>query len=890
MTMSKPLKKFELEANRQKVKFFETMLHATADGIVITDSTHTIMVVNETFCKFFGRQLEDVVKTRMFSWLEQFDADVLNRWSELEKKVRRHGFCRNAEFRITIRDKVTYYSVNASFLERVADGEPEVIISIWRDVTEREHAEIAMRKKIHDLGIRVKELNCLYGIGNLVEKKDLSLEEILQGTVNLVPPSWQYPKITCARIKIKDREWKTSNFKETLWKQASDIKIHGESSGVLEVYYRKEKPEIDEGPFCEEERKLINAIAGRTGRIVEWKQAEESLRASEEKYRTFLETTSEGCWLINPELKTIEVNTALCRMLGYRQEEMIGKTPFDFVDVENRKIFIEQTSKISVTPHRSYEITLKKKTGEDLPAYFNATTVRGERGEVLGAFAFITDITQKKDAEEALRKSEDQYRNIFKNIQDVYYEVTLDGIILEASPSIEDVSLYKREEIIGKSLSDMYVNPKNRDEFLKELLKKGKVTDYETLMIDKDRSQVPCSITAKLLRDKHGNPVKIIGSLRNITRRKRMEESLRQSESQKGAILDASIDRIRYIDKNMKIIWANKTTAMELNISPKDLVGHACYEVFVGRDTPCNGCPTVIARETGKIERAVMYQPEVKGIEGETYWDTYCVPIKNDGGEIESFIQISRNITEQRRAEEHINILTQELMRNQESERQRISRDLHDQVAQDLSVIKIGLETLFDHEPATSPEIRRRVSEMSSTLQESIKAVRDVSYDLRPPALDEMGLIETLVQYCNNFTEDNGIKVDFCSAGMKNLKLDFDTEINLYRLIQEGLTNIKKHADADHVTIRLVAAFPDIILRIKDNGKGFDVQKRMAMLTNEKRMGIHSMVQRTKLLHGKMEIQSKPMQGTKISIRLPYKDKNSGSKEDHIDNRRPFPF
>jgi PAS domain S-box-containing protein len=386
---------------------------------------------------------------------------------------------------------------------------------------------------------------------------------------------------------------------------------------------------------------------------------------------------------------------------------------------------------------------------EDLATYFNATTIRDESGEVKGSFAFITDITEKKRAEESLRKSEEQYRNIFKNIQDVYYEVTLDGIIIETSPSIEDVSLYKREEVIGKSLTDIYVDPKNRDEFLKELLKNGKVTDYEALLTDKNGSQTYCSITAKLVRDKQGNPVKIIGSLRNISDRKR--------------------------------------------------------------------------------------------------------------------------------AEEMIHALTSELMKSQENERQRISRDLHDNVAQELSAVKIGFETLFDHQPAIPPEIRQRVSEMSRTLQESIKAVRDVSYDLRPPALDEMGLVETLVHYCNDFSEDNGINVDFHSAGMKDLNLDFDTEINLYRLIQEGLTNIKKHADAEHVTVRLVAAFPNIILRIEDNGKGFDVQKRMATLTKEKQMGIRSMEQRAKLLQGEMEIQSKPMQGTKIFITLPYKDQKSGS-------------
>jgi PAS domain S-box-containing protein len=617
------------------------------------------------------------------------------------------------------------------------------------------------------------------------------------------------------------------------------------------------------------------------------KELEAALGDSELEKTTILDLQPYHSVIQSLDNRIIWANRAAFESVGLSREDLIGRYCYE--------IWPKQTSPCPDCPvikslQTGKSQSIEKTTPDGRKWHIRAYPIRNNRGQIIRALEVTEEITDRKEIEDALRESEEQYRNIFKNIQDVYYEVTLDGIILEASPSIVDVSLYKREEIIGKSLSDLYVDPKKREEFLKELLKKGKVNDYETLMINKDGSHVPCSITAKLLRDKQGNPVKIIGSLRNITERKRMEESLRQSESQKGAILDTSIDRIRYVDKDMKIIWVNKTTAMELNLSPEDMVGHTCYEIFVGRDTPCNGCPTVIARKTGKMERAIMYQPKVEGIEGESYWDIYCVPIKNDAGEIESFIQVYRNITDQKKAEEHIHILTQELMRTQENERQRISRDLHDQVAQDLSAVKIGFETLFDHQPEISSEIRRKVSELSRMLQESIKAVRDVSYDLRPPSLDEMGLVEMLVQYCNEFSENNSITVDFHSAGMKNVTLDFDTEINLYRLIQEGLTNIKKHADANHVTIKLVAAFPDIILRIEDNGKGFNVQKRMATLTKEKRMGIHSMEQRARLLGGDMEIQSSPMRGTKISIRLPYKEINSGSKENHIDNRRPSSF
>ena len=132
----------------------------------------------------------------------------------------------------------------------------------------------------------------------------------------------------------------------------------------------------------------------------------------------------------------------------------------------------------------------------------------------------------------------------------------------------------------------------------------------------------------------------------------RAEKSLRESEAQKKAILDASIDRIRLTGRDMKIIWANKTTTRELNITPEDLVGKFCYRVFVGRDSICPECPTKKALSSGNIEHVILHQPYSKGIEGETYWDTYTVPIKNESGDIVNFIQVARNITEKKKAEE----------------------------------------------------------------------------------------------------------------------------------------------------------------------------------------------------------------------------------------------
>ena len=128
-------------------------------------------------------------------------------------------------------------------------------------------------------------------------------------------------------------------------------------------------------------------------------------------------------------------------------------------------------------------------------------------------------------------------------------------------------------------------------------------------------------------------------------------------------------------------------------------------------------------------------------------------------------------------------------------------------------------------------------------------------------------------QFCKDFSEKTGVRVDFQTAGIDNLNLNYDIKINLYRLLQEGLNNVKKHADASNVQIRLVSSFPNIILRIDDDGKGFDLKERLGKNSSEKRMGLSNMKHRVDLLLGKINVESVPGKGTKIIIEIPLKIK-----------------
>ena len=145
------------------------------------------------------------------------------------------------------------------------------VTAVSRNITERKRIE-------HNINERVKELTCLHGVTEIAERPDFTLDELCQEVVNLLPASWQYPEITCARITINGRKFETDNYRETEWKQSSDIRVYGAKAGTVEISYLEDRPEIDEGSFLKEERALLDTVCRQLGRIIENKRMEEDIR------------------------------------------------------------------------------------------------------------------------------------------------------------------------------------------------------------------------------------------------------------------------------------------------------------------------------------------------------------------------------------------------------------------------------------------------------------------------------------------------------------------------------------------------------------------------------------------------------------------------------------
>jgi len=282
-------------------------------------------------------------------------------------------------------------------------------------------------------------------------------------------------------------------------------------------------------PVRDAEGNIIGAVEMAYD-ITERKRGEEALRESEERYRMIFNNAPLGIMHFDANGIIRDFNDNFTQIIAAPRENILG---FNMLERLRDKEMLKAVKDSLNGQLGYYEGDYLSVTGDkttSMRAIYQ--TIIGEDGKVFGAVGLFEDITERKQAEEALWESEGKYRTLFENIQDVYYEASIDGTILEISPSVKNVSQYNRNELLGKSLYDIYTNPKDRDEFLKLILDKGKVSDFEITLTDKDGTQRPCSISTLLIRDEQDNPIRLVGTMRDISERERAESERKRLEAQ----------------------------------------------------------------------------------------------------------------------------------------------------------------------------------------------------------------------------------------------------------------------------------------------------------------------------------------------------------------------
>ena len=301
-------------------------------------------------------------------------------------------------------DGSSRYSETHGFPIFDQDGKVVRIIEFSLDVSERVKTEKAQHALTHALGERVKELNCLYSISKLGVEPGVSISTLLQSSVELLPAGWQYPEITCARISLEGYEpVQSKQFQESPWKQAAEIVSGGKSVGKLEVYYQQEKPQYFEGPFLEEERHLIEAVAEWLGITLERMQIDQALRESEIRWRSLTETSPDHILTLDTDLNITFANYA---SPGLTVAELIGTPLYTYVD-QDRQAEIKGILEGVLTSGKpaSYETIYHLPDGGNIYYEERETPhLSDDENRVRGLTISARDITARKRVEEQRRQ------------------------------------------------------------------------------------------------------------------------------------------------------------------------------------------------------------------------------------------------------------------------------------------------------------------------------------------------------------------------------------------------------------------------------------------------------------------------------------------------------
>ncbi len=219
-----------------------------------------------------------------------------------------------------------------------------------------------------------------------------------------------------------------------------------------------------------------------------------------------------------------------------------------------------------------------------------------------------------------------------------------------------------------------------------------------------------------------------------------------------------------------------------------------------------------------------------------------------------------------KRKEEIRGYVLEDIILAQEAERKRIARELHDQTGQSLTSFLVSLKTL---ETASRQDIQRRIADMRQLTAQTLQEVHNLALELRPSSLDDLGLIAVLEQYTVEYAEKFGINTEFHAIGFSQRRLSPETEIAIYRIVQEALTNVAKHAEAKKVSVLLEVRDSSVVAIVEDDGKGFDIKQDSDLNSVKNQLGLYGMYERAELIGGSITIESQPGMGTTIFVEAP---------------------
>ncbi len=491
------------------------------------------------------------------------------------------------------------------------------------------------------------------------------------------------------------------------------------------------------------------------------------------------------------------------------------------------------------------------------------------------------EILQRKEAQRALRASEERYRSLYENTPAMLHSVNQEFRLVSVSNHWAQALGYSRKEVIGRPLTDFMTKEschRAENEVMPNFFTRGSCKDVPYQLVKKDGSLMDVLLSAISDVGDDGRPMRSLAVSMDVTRQKQAEAALRQA---KEALSTYSRDLERQVRHRTREIsgilrYTPSVIYMKDHQGRYRLVNYRFEQLFGVRNEAVRGksdheiLPAEVAVQFERNDRHVLttkttYQVEehITLVDGEHTYLSVKFPIYNRHGAVSGLCGIASDITVMKTAQDQLRRLSGSIMANQEKERAALARELHDELGQVLTVLRMDAVWLQKRISATDEPVAERARSMRDLIDQTIEEVRGLAIRLRPGVLDHLGLVDALEWYTADFERRTGIACVFKQTPIGQLPDTVATAA--YRIVQEALTNVARHAGASTATVRLTGEDAELLVTVADNGCGFDAEG----LDKVPGLGVAGMRERAALIGADLTVLSLPGRGTRVVLTVP---------------------
>jgi len=611
-------------------------------------------------------------------------------------------------------------------------------------------------------------------------------------------------------------------------------------------------------------------------------------KSNEELLRTVFEGAPCGMAITDLAGNIVRVNPTFARLVGHTQAELQGKTIADVTheeDYPQNKALIDE---LLAGKREAFVIDkrYRRKDGQLVWVHNTVALVRGPADEPRYMVTLIEDISARKRAAEAslqmageiqalARQKEDLLRLVIDTIPTMAWSLLPDGAVEFVNQRWLDYTGLSLEEALEDAIH--IVHPEDLPSVMEKWsvdMAAGETCEYEMRLRRADGEYRWFLVRTVPLRDEQGKIVKWYGTSTDIEDRKRAEDALRESEEKFRQLAEnirevvwmttPAMDELLYVSPAYEVIWARSRESLRQR--PRSFM-----EAIHTKDRE-----HVVGILERQREQGFEVEYRIVRPDGSVRWiRNRGFPIKNRSGKVYRIAGVAEDITQRkhagdalrRSAAEH-QALSRRLVELQESERRQLSRELHDRVGQNLTALRINLDILQTALASSgSGEVRARVDDSAALLESTMDTIENVMSELRPPMLDDHGLAAALDWHASKFSVRTGIAVAV-TGSEPAVRPAPQVEIALFRIAQEALNNVAKHARARHVEIALDHANGVCVMSVQDDGIGFD---RVEATSDKPKpeLGMVTMRERAQAVGGRFEVQALPGRGTRLTVRVP---------------------